>query len=83
VTGVRPTGRQKGEAVRRAALLAAFTSVLLIGAAAPAGDAEKGGAEDNWPAPLIALLVVAILLAIGGVAYMLLTGRGDGQSQGS
>jgi hypothetical protein len=55
--------------------------VLLIGAAAPARAAEKGGAEDNWPAPLIALLVVAILLVIGGVAYMLFTGRGDRQNQ--
>jgi hypothetical protein len=43
--------------------------------------AEKGGAEDNWPAPLIGLLVVAILLVIAGVAYMILSGRGDRRSQ--
>ncbi|MGI8797134.1 MAG: hypothetical protein ACR2IR_11235 [Acidimicrobiia bacterium] len=67
--------------MRRAAFLAAFTSVLLIGAAAPAGAAEKGAAEDNWPAPLIALLVVAIALVIAGIAYMLRSGRGDGQGE--
>ncbi|MGQ0802394.1 MAG: hypothetical protein ACT4PI_00800 [Actinomycetota bacterium] len=43
--------------------------------------AEKGGAEDNWPAPLIGLLVVAILLVIAGIAYMLLSGRGDRQGE--
>ena len=43
--------------------------------------AEQGGAEDNWPAPLIALLVVAILLVVLGVAYMFLTGRDDRHSQ--
>lgn len=41
--------------------------------------AEKGGAEDNWPAPLIGLLVVAILLVIAGIAYMVVSGRGDRQ----
>jgi hypothetical protein len=43
--------------------------------------AEKGGAEDNWPAPLIGLLVVAIILVIAGVAYMILGGRGDRRSE--
>jgi hypothetical protein len=41
--------------------------------------AEKGGAEDNWPAPLIGLLVVAILLVIAGIAYMVVSGRRDRQ----
>lgn len=41
--------------------------------------AEKGGAVDNWPAPLIGLLVVAILLVIAGIAYMVVSGRGDRQ----
>ncbi len=45
--------------------------------------AGKGGAEDNWPAALIALFVVAIVLVIGGVAYMLLARRGDRQSPAS
>jgi hypothetical protein len=66
--------------VRRAALVAACTSVLLIGAG---GSTEKGGAEDNWPAPLIALLVVAIVLVIAGIGYMLLAGRSDRRSQES
>jgi hypothetical protein len=43
--------------------------------------AEKGGAEDNWPVPLIALLVVAILLVLAGIAYMLLSGRADRQEE--
>ena len=43
--------------------------------------AEQGGAEDNWPVPLVAVLVVAILLVMGGVAYMLLTGRADRRSR--
>jgi hypothetical protein len=63
--------------VRRAAFVAAFTSLLLTAAATPAAAAEKGAAEDNWPAPLIAMLVVAILLVIAGIAYMLLSARGD------
>jgi cyanate permease len=67
--------------VRRATLILVLASVLLIGAAGPAVAGEKGGAEDNWPAPLVALLVVAILLVIGGVAYTVLAGRTDRRSQ--
>ena len=45
--------------------------------------AEKGGAEDNWPAPLIGLLVVAIVLVLAGIAYMLMAERGDRRSEAS
>lgn len=72
---------REGVAVRRAMLVLGLTGVFLVGAAVPAGAQEMGGAEDNWPAPLVALLVVAILLVIGGVVYMLLTGRADRRSR--
>lgn len=62
-------------------LVLGLAGVFLIGAAAPVGAGEKGGAEDNWPAPLVAVLVVAILLVVGGVVYMLLTGRADRRSR--
>ena len=42
--------------------------VLLLGA-------EKGGAEDNWPGPLIALLVLAIVLVIVGIVCMFFVGK--------
>jgi heme/copper-type cytochrome/quinol oxidase subunit 2 len=37
--------------------------------------AEKGGAEENWPGPLIALLVVAIVLVVAGIVCMFFIGN--------
>jgi heme/copper-type cytochrome/quinol oxidase subunit 2 len=48
--------------------VAHVASVLLLGA-------EKGGAEENWPGPLIAVLVVAIVLAVAGVVCMFFIGK--------
>ena len=50
--------------------MARLALALLLGA-------EKGGADNNWPGPLIAILVVAIVLVVAGVVLMFVIGKRD------